>query len=95
MAYSGSILIKATLLCGVLLVTSCANVGNESADITECRKIAYGSHSDSLGNDAEAIFSQCKAKKNALRAEANEKETTFVWAEFFLGLFVSSDSPNK
>ncbi|AAZ28324.1 hypothetical protein [Colwellia psychrerythraea] len=87
----GSISIKATLLCAVFLVTSCASVGNESADINECRKIAYGNQNDSLSNDADAIFSQCQAKKDALRADANKKETTFIWVEFLLDLFVPSN----
>lgn len=87
----GSISIKATLLCALFLVTSCASVGNESADINECRKIAYGNHNDSLTADADAIFSQCKAKKDALRADANKKETTFIWIDFFLDLFVANN----
>jgi hypothetical protein len=87
-------LIKTTLLCGALLVTACANVGNGSADINDCRKIAYGSHSDALGNDSETRFSQCKAKKQAMRADENTQETTFIWLEFFLHLFVPSDPSN-
>ncbi|KGJ86776.1 hypothetical protein [Colwellia psychrerythraea] len=87
--------VKTALLCAVFLVTSCASVGNESADINDCRKIAYGDHYELLGNDANVIFSQCKVKKDALRADANKKETTFIWVEFFLDLFVPSNSPNK
>ena len=87
----GSISIKATLLCAVFLVSSCASVANESDDINECRELAYGNHNDSLTADADAIFSQCKAKKDSLRAEANKKETTFIWIDFFLDLFVASN----
>ncbi|TWX65997.1 hypothetical protein ESZ36_17015 [Colwellia demingiae] len=91
----GSISIKIILLCAVFLVTSCASVGNESDDINECRELAYSNHNDSLNNDDDAIFSQCKAKKDVLRADASKKETTFIWVEFFLDLFVPSNSPNK
>jgi hypothetical protein len=87
-SFFGSTTIKAALLCSLFIITSCASVGNESADINECRKIAYGKHNDSLTADADAIFSQCKAKRDALRAKANKKETTFIWVEFFLDLFV-------
>ena len=87
--------INATLLCAVFLVTSCASVGNESAAVNECRKIAYGSNNDALDSSADAIFSQCKSQKEALRADANKKETTFTWIEFFLDLFVPDNSPDK
>jgi len=90
-SFFGSTSIKAALLCALFIITSCASVGNESADVNECRKIAYGKHNDSLTADADAIFSQCKAKKNALRAKANKKETTFIWVEFFLDLFLDSN----
>jgi len=90
-SFFGSTSIKAALLCVLFIITSCASVGNEPADINECRKIAYGKHNDSLTADAGAIYSQCKAKKDALRAKANKKETTFIWVEFFLDLFVDSN----
>ena len=90
-SFFGATSIKAALLCALFLTTSCASVGNESADINECRKIAYGKHNDSFTADADAIFSQCKAKKDALRAKDKKKETTFIWVEFFLDLFVDSN----
>lgn len=90
-----TISIKTTLFCVVFLLTSCANVGNESDDISECRKLAYGNQNDSLNNDDDAIFYRCQAKKDVLRADANKKETTFIWVEFFLDLFGPSNSPNK
>jgi hypothetical protein len=90
-----SISIKAILLCASLLISSCASVGDESADINECRKIAYGKQNNPSANSADAIYSKCKSKNDALRASANKRETTFIWIEFVLNLFVPNNSPNK
>jgi hypothetical protein len=85
---------NAALFCAVFFVTSCANVGNETADINDCRNMAYANPNDSVGNSDYAKFSQCKAEKNALRADENNKETAFIWVEFFVDLFAPSDSAN-
>ena len=90
-----SISIKVFLLCASFLISSCASVGDESADINECRKIAYGKLNNPAANSADTIYSKCKSKKDALRASANKEETIFIWIEFLWNLFVPSNSPNK
>jgi hypothetical protein len=90
-----SISIKVFLLCASFLISSCASVGDESADINECRKIAYGKQNNPSANSADAIYSKCISKKDALRASANNVETTFIWIEFFLYIFFTYNSTNK
>lgn len=93
--FSGSVVTKAIVLVTACLITSCAIQGSESADISECRKIAYGNHSDTLKPNAEQVFSQCSAEKKALRAKANSEETTAIWLEFLFELFAEPSSNKK
>lgn len=85
---------KVILIFGVLLMTSCANMGDKSADTQECREHAYGKNNETLGGSVDTIFCQCLRKKAAMRAEANKRENAHAWLDFFGEVFFSSKSAN-
>jgi hypothetical protein len=88
--------IRIIILIGALsLVTACANLGDKSADTDDCREIAYSKQNESIRSSADNTFSQCQRQKDALREDVNSQESTFLWVEFFLDLFVSSHSANE
>lgn len=79
----------------MLLISACSNNINESADLNECREVAYGSHNDAIANNSDGIFSECSSKKEALRAEAQKKENVDNWFDFLEVLFGLGKSSNK
>jgi hypothetical protein len=84
---------KVIFLLGVVsTLTSCANLGDESKDTDECRKIAYGKNSEPLTGSVKNIYSECQRKKESLRKEENKRKNTDSWIDFFGELFFSSKS---
>ena len=85
---------KIIFLIGALsLLSSCANLGDESKDTDECRKIAYGKNSEPLAGSVKNVFSECQRQKESLRKDKNERANTDSWIDFFEELFFSKKAP--
>ncbi|TKB46371.1 hypothetical protein [Thalassotalea mangrovi] len=72
------------------LILACAAIGDNSADIDECRAIAYTSSDDS-GHGAVATFDSCMAVKDKQRKEHQRQETMQLWANYFFDLIIDND----
>lgn len=92
--FVGSFAVRVTVLTSVLIISSCASVANESADVKDCRETAYGKPGASLRQNADAVFAECNAKRAAMKAEAESQETALIWFEFLLDLFVPVTAKN-